>query len=295
MGEPIERCRAAVIMVHGRGAAPPNILELVPLIDRAGVAYLAPAADGNSWYPFSFLADIDRNEPHLSSGLQVLSTLVTRLIAQGLARERIVLLGFSQGACLAGEFAVRHAARYGGVVMLSGGLIGPPGTRWDQPPAFDGTSVFLGCSDSEGVTDMLKEFKEFALKGNVVDLAVGFIIGGAFGTVVTSLVNDILMPPLGFALGGADFSSLFIVLREGATAGPYVTPDAATEAGAVTMNVGLFVNSIISFLILAFALFMVVRTMNRLRREEAAAPAPPPGPTPDQKLLTEIRDLLARR
>ena len=142
---------------------------------------------------------------------------------------------------------------------------------------------------------MLKEFREFALKGNVVDLAVGFIIGGAFGTIVTSLVNDILMPPLGLLIGGADFSSLFIVLREGTVAGPYPTPAAAKEAGAVTMNIGLFVNSVISFLILTFALFTVVKAMNRLRRQEAAAPAPPPGPTPDQKLLTEIRDLLARR
>lgn len=138
---------------------------------------------------------------------------------------------------------------------------------------------------------MLKEFKEFALKGNVVDLAVGFIIGGAFGTIVTSLVNDILMPPLGLLIGGADFSNLFIILREGTAPPPYATPAAAKEAGAVTVNVGLFVNSVISFALLAFALFMVVKAMNRLRRQEA----PPPGPTPDQKLLTEIRDLLARR
>lgn len=142
---------------------------------------------------------------------------------------------------------------------------------------------------------MLKEFREFALKGNVVDLAVGFIIGGAFGTIVTSLVNDILMPPLGLLLGGADFSNLFVVLREGTVPPPYATPAAAAEAGAVTMNIGLFVNSVISFLILAFALFLVVKSMNRLRREQAAAPAPPPGPTPEQQLLTEIRDLLARR
>ncbi len=142
---------------------------------------------------------------------------------------------------------------------------------------------------------MLKEFKEFALKGNVVDMAVGIIIGGAFGTIVTSLVNDILMPPIGLAIGGADFSTLFMVLRQGTTPGPYATPAAAQEAGAVTMNIGLFVNAVISFTIVAFALFMVVKAMNQVRRREAASPAPPPGPTPDQKLLTEIRDLLARR
>jgi large conductance mechanosensitive channel len=142
---------------------------------------------------------------------------------------------------------------------------------------------------------MLKEFREFALKGNVVDMAIGIIIGGAFGTIVNSMVNDILMPPIGLAIGGTDFSSLFIVLRDGTIPGPYATPAAAQEAGAVTMNIGLFVNSIISFAILAFALFMVVKTMNQIRRREAASPAPPPAPTPDQKLLMEIRDLLARR
>jgi len=142
---------------------------------------------------------------------------------------------------------------------------------------------------------MLKEFREFALKGNVVDMAVGIIIGGAFGTIVTSMVNDILMPPIGLAVGGADFASLFLTLREGTTPGPYPTPAVAKEAGAVTMNLGLFINACISFTIIAFALFMIVKAMNRVRRQQAAEPAPPPGPTPDQKLLTEIRDLLARR
>lgn len=142
---------------------------------------------------------------------------------------------------------------------------------------------------------MLKEFREFALRGNVVDIAVGIIIGGAFGTIVSSLVADVLMPPIGLVLGGADFSSLMLVLRDGATAGPYATPAAAKEAGAVTINVGLFINAVISFLIVALALFMVIKGMNAVRRQEATAPAPPPGPTPDQQLLAEIRDLLARR
>jgi large conductance mechanosensitive channel len=142
---------------------------------------------------------------------------------------------------------------------------------------------------------VLKDFREFALKGNVVDMAVGIIIGGAFGTIVSSLVADILMPPIGLALGGVDFSSLFIVLKQGAPASPYATVAAAKAAGAVTLNIGLFVNAIVSFLIVAFALFLVIRGMNAARRQQAAAPAPPPGPTPDQKLLTEIRDLLASR
>ena len=139
---------------------------------------------------------------------------------------------------------------------------------------------------------MFKEFKEFALKGNVVDMAVGIIIGAAFGTIVNSLVNDVIMPPIGLALGGTDFSSLFVVLREGTTPPPYATPALAKAAGAVTLNIGLFINAIISFVILAFALFMVIKAMNRIRRQE---PPPPAKPTKDQELLTEIRDLLARR
>jgi large conductance mechanosensitive channel len=140
---------------------------------------------------------------------------------------------------------------------------------------------------------MFREFKEFALRGNVVDMAVGIVIGGAFGTIVSSLVNDILMPPIGLAIGGTDFSNLFIALREGTTPGPYATPAAAREAGAVTLNLGLFLNAVISFLILAFALFMVVKGMNAARRSQAAAEPPaPPAPTMDQRLLTAIRDLL---
>ena len=139
---------------------------------------------------------------------------------------------------------------------------------------------------------MLKEFREFALKGNVVDMAVGIIIGAAFGTIVSSLVADVLMPPVGMAMGGVDFSSVMIVLKEGNTPGPYATPELAKAARAVTINIGMFINAVISFLIVTFALFLVIKAMNTARKE---APAPPPGPTPDQQLLTEIRDLLARR
>ena len=121
---------------------------------------------------------------------------------------------------------------------------------------------------------MLKEFRDFAMRGNVVDMAVGIIIGGAFGTIVKSLVDDVLMPPIGLLLGGVDFSQFFVVLREGTPAGPYVALAAALEAGAVTIRYGLFVNAMISFLIVAFALFMVIRAMNKLRRAEA-----PPAPT----------------
>jgi large conductance mechanosensitive channel len=118
---------------------------------------------------------------------------------------------------------------------------------------------------------MLKEFREFAMKGNVVDLAVGIVIGAAFGKIVDSLVKDLLMPPIGKALGGVDFTNLFVVLGDGA----YPTLKAAQDAGAATLNYGLFINALINFLIIAFALFLVVKAMNRMKREEAAAPPPP--------------------
>jgi large conductance mechanosensitive channel len=123
---------------------------------------------------------------------------------------------------------------------------------------------------------MLKEFKEFAMRGNVIDMAVGIIIGAAFGTIVNSLVQDVIMPPIGLLLGHVDFSNIFVVLKEGKVAGPYASVAVAKSAGAVTMNIGVFVNTIISFLIIALAVFLLVKTINRLRRQEAV---PPPAPT----------------
>jgi predicted esterase len=146
-GAPLDRARAALILVHGRGAGPENILELAPALEAADVAYLAPAAAGHTWYPFSFMSDTARNEPGLSSGLHVLGQLVARIEGHGIPKTRQLLLGFSQGACLAGEFAVRTPGAYGGIIMLSGGLIGPPGTTWRPQESFAGTPVFLGCSD----------------------------------------------------------------------------------------------------------------------------------------------------
>lgn len=140
---------------------------------------------------------------------------------------------------------------------------------------------------------MLKEFREFAVRGNVMDMAVGIVIGAAFGAIVKSFVDDVLMPPIGLLLGGVDFSNLFIVLRDGTPPGPYGTVAAANEAQAVTLRIGLFLNAVVSFLIVAFAVFMVVKAVNAARREPPPAPAPP-APTPEQKLLTEIRDLLKR-
>jgi large conductance mechanosensitive channel len=142
---------------------------------------------------------------------------------------------------------------------------------------------------------MLKEFKEFAMRGNVLDMAVGIIIGAAFGTIVNSLVADVIMPPIGLVLGGVDFTNLFVVLRDGAkAASPYASLADAKTAGAVTLNYGVFVNAVVSFLIVAFAIFIMLKGVNSMKRAEEAAPAPPPGPTPDQVLLGEIRDLLKR-
>jgi large conductance mechanosensitive channel len=119
---------------------------------------------------------------------------------------------------------------------------------------------------------MLKEFKEFAMRGNVVDMAVGIIIGAAFGTIIASLVSEVLMPPIGLLLGNVDFSNLFLVLKEGKTAGPYATVAAAKAAGAVTLNYGLFVNTVVNFLIVAFAIFFLIRGMNALKKKEAVQP-----------------------
>ena len=142
---------------------------------------------------------------------------------------------------------------------------------------------------------MFKEFKEFAMRGNVVDMAVGIIKGAAFGTIVKSLVSDVIMPPIGLALGDVDFSNLFRVLKEGTPAGPYAALVEAQEAGAVTINYGLFINTIISFLIVAFAVFLVIRAINNMRRKEEEAPPTPAEPTKEETLLTEIRDLLKNK
>jgi predicted esterase len=146
-GEPLERARAAMVLVHGRGATAQDILTLAGELDQPGFAYLAPQAAGSTWYPYSFLAPIERNEPYLSSALATLDQLLAHIAAAGIPAERTILLGFSQGACLATEFAARNARRYGGLVGLSGGLIGPDGTPRDYPGSLDGTPVFLGCSD----------------------------------------------------------------------------------------------------------------------------------------------------
>ena len=130
---------------------------------------------------------------------------------------------------------------------------------------------------------MMKEFRDFAMRGNVVDMAVGIVIGGAFGKIVTSFVNDVLMPPIGMAIGGVDFSELAVTLKE-----------ASGDVAAVTVNYGAFIQTVIDFIIIAFAIFMVVKAMNNLKKKEEAAPPPEPKPSAEETLLAEIRDLLKR-
>jgi phospholipase/carboxylesterase len=148
-GETLARARAAMLMVHGRGARAQDILSLADQFAQPGFAYLAPQAGGSTWYPNRFLAPLDENEPWLSSALEFVSDVLEQIAAAGVAFEHTILLGFSQGACLTLEFAARNARRYGGIVGLSGALIGPDGTPRRYPGSLAGTPVFLGCSDTD--------------------------------------------------------------------------------------------------------------------------------------------------
>jgi predicted esterase len=148
-GETLSRARAAMLMVHGRGARAQDILSLSDQFAQPGFAYLAPQAEGSTWYPNRFLAPLEENEPWLSSALEFVSDVLVQIVAAGVAFEHTILLGFSQGACLTLEFAARNARRYGGIVGLSGALIGPDGTPRRYPGSLAGTQVFLGCSDTD--------------------------------------------------------------------------------------------------------------------------------------------------
>ena len=146
-GKPLDEARAVMILLHGRGATAEDILLLAYELDHPGFAYLAPQAAGYTWYPNSFLAPIPQNEPGITSGIALIGQLVDETIAAGVPQEQIVIAGFSQGACLGLEYVARNAGRFGGVLGFSGGLIGPDGTPRDYRGSFDGTPVFLGCSD----------------------------------------------------------------------------------------------------------------------------------------------------
>ena len=192
-----------MIMVHGRNAGPDAILAFRAAIDRPRVTCIAPAAAGGSWYPQSFLAPREENEPGLSSGLGVLEALVTGLIARGFPSRKIVLLGFSQGACLTAEFTIRHPRRYGGVVVLSGGVIGPPGTTWDDVTAsLDGTPVFLGCSDvdqhipKERVLESERLFSRLGARvKRTLYPGMGHLVNGAQIAEVQGMLDEVLAAP----------------------------------------------------------------------------------------------------
>ena len=192
-GQPILRAgaapdaaRAAMIMIHGRNAGPANILDLVPVLDRPEFLYVAPAAAGGTWYPLSFMAPREQNEPNITSALFVLETVVKDLISRGFSSHRIVLGGFSQGACLTSEFAIRHPRKYGGVLALSGGLIGAPGTTWDDVHgALIGVPVFLGCSDVDSHIPAAR-----VLESEAVFKQMGATVTRRFYPGMGHLVND---------------------------------------------------------------------------------------------------------
>jgi len=149
MGAPLTNARAAVILVHGRGGSAWDMLGLATQLTAPDTSFVAPQAEGNTWYPLRFLAPLAHNEPWLSSGIDVVQATVETLERAGITRDRIVLLGFSQGGCLAVHFGAAHATRWAGLVGLSAGLIGPPGEPWQFDGTLDGTPVFLGCSDGD--------------------------------------------------------------------------------------------------------------------------------------------------
>lgn len=146
-GEPLETARAVMIMIHGRGASARDILSLAQELPQEGFTFLAPQAANSVWYPYRFMEPMESNEPYLSSALKLVDSLIQRVREANVPNDKIMLLGFSQGACLALEYAARHATRYGGIVGLSGGLIGPDETPRDYKGSFEHTPVFLGCSD----------------------------------------------------------------------------------------------------------------------------------------------------
>jgi phospholipase/carboxylesterase len=148
-GRPLDSARAAVILVHGRGASAEDILSLADQFDLSGMAYLAPEAAGHSWYPYSFMAPIEQNQPWLGSALKLLATTVGRATGAGMPQNKVAVVGFSQGACLATEFVARNPARYGGLIAFTGGLIGPPGTKFSYSGKLSGTPAFLGAGDPD--------------------------------------------------------------------------------------------------------------------------------------------------
>jgi predicted esterase len=197
-GAAIAEARLAAVLIHGRGASAEDILSLSQELSAADVAYLAPQAAGNTWYPYSFLAPMAQNEPGLSSALGVIAAIVASLSDQGIPANRVVLMGFSQGACLTSEFAARHARRYAGIAALSGGLIGPPGTPRDYAGTFDGTPIFMGCSDVDPhiPLERVRESADvFRRMGAVVDERIYRGMGHTVSQDEIEAVNKIFSRP----------------------------------------------------------------------------------------------------
>ncbi len=199
-GAPLEHAAAVAVMVHGRGARAASILTLADALDRPDVAYLAPEAAGGTWYPSSFLAPIEQNEPFLTSALAKLRSVVELIDREGVARSRVLLLGFSQGACLTLEFAARAAGRWGGIAGLSGGLIGPAGTPRDYPGRFEGTPIFLGCSTVDGHVPATRVEESAAVLGRMgaeVDLrlypGIGHLVNDDEIVAVRAMIDRILV------------------------------------------------------------------------------------------------------
>lgn len=194
------RARGVMILLHGRGAGASDIMGLVPQFPYPRLAFLAPQADQNSWYPYSFLVPIQQNQPGLDSAMRVVSSLVLESELQSIPKERIFLLGFSQGGCLALEFAARHPARYGGVFGLSGGLFGPPGTTWEYDGSLQGAPVFIGCSDVDPhIPQSRVEETADAMRrlGGDVDLQIYPGMGHTVSAAEIGAINAIIATSLG--------------------------------------------------------------------------------------------------
>ena len=196
-GAPIDAARIVAIMLHGRGAGAEDILGLANEFTARDVAFVAPQAAGNTWYPYSFLMPLEQNEPSLSSALRAIERLVGSLAQQNVTPDRIALMGFSQGACLALEFAARHAQRYAVIAAFSGGLIGPPGTPRNYPGSFAGTPVFLGCSDVDPhipVERVHESAEVFTRMGATVTKKIYPHMGHTINESEIDLVNGLLNP-----------------------------------------------------------------------------------------------------
>ncbi len=198
LGPPPAQARLGAIVIHGRGASAGDILSLAHEFALPDVAYLAPEAAGHTWYPYSFLTNLERNEPGLGSALLVIEGLVQHFAQQGLPAERVALMGFSQGACLTLEFAARHARRYAAIAAFSGGMIGPPGTPRDYAGSFDGTPAFLGCSDTDPhiPVERVRESAElFRRMGAAVDERIYPGMGHTINQAEIDAVRALLAPP----------------------------------------------------------------------------------------------------